>query len=92
MIKKVKPNLYIADKNDLCDPDILFIREDENNLHHICQREKGKWGTEEYLVGKVYFDPLEGEYFCSSRNCNSKFNIEDVWSDLEGGTGSEGRC
>ena len=92
MIRKIKENLYIANKEDLCDEDIIFIREDSNTLHHICMREKGKWRTEEYLVGVIRFDYISGSYFCSRRECNSKFELADIWSDLEGGTGYEWKC
>jgi len=92
MIRKIKANLYIADKQDLCGEEIIFIREDENVLHHICMREKGKWKTEEYLVGLVRFDYTSGQYFCERRDCNAKFELADVWSDLAGGTGYESKC
>ena len=92
MIRKIRPNLYIADKEDKCGENIILIREDDNTLWHICQREPGKWGIEEYLVGKVAWDPLGVSYFCMRRECNAKLELADVWSDLEGGTGCEHKC
>jgi hypothetical protein len=82
MIKKVKPNIYIVNNEDLCGENIIFIRESPEVLHHICDKEvlafkKG----ERYLVGQVRWDHIEGEYFCDQ--CWKRLELADVWSDPE---------
>ena len=82
MIKKLKPNLYVADAADLCDSDIVFIRESPEVLHHICDRESLSFKQgEKYLVGQIRWDPIEGEYYCDQ--CWKRMELSDVWSDPE---------
>jgi len=91
MIKKLKPHLYVADKNDLCSEDTLFIRQAPEELYHICDRAKTAFGGEQYLVGRVKFDYTLGEYHCTRDGCWQKLELIDVWSDPEF-TGWESRC
>lgn len=82
MIKKVKANVYVCDAKDLCEPDILFIRENPEILHHICAREQLDFKNgEKYLVGQVRWDPIEGEYWCDQ--CKIRLPLAEVWSDPE---------
>jgi len=91
MIKKTNTNIYIADKYDLCDSSVLFIRESPTILYHICDREKGSFKTERYLVGKVGWDCTLGVYYCTRSSCFKRLELIDVWSDIEL-TGYEGKA
>jgi len=83
MIKKTKPYLYVADRDDLCEEDTIFIRQGPEELYHICERAPISFGGEQYLVGPVKFCYTLGTYYCSRSKCFQLLPLEDVWSDVE---------
>lgn len=91
MIKQIKPNWFVASKEDVCEPDILFIRVTDNELWHICWRKPGPHDSEYYLCGHVRWDIILKTYHCSRFNCYTKFDLVDVWSDPQL-TGYEGKA
>ena len=91
MIKKLKPHLYVANKDDVCDEDIIFIRQGPEELYHICDRYPVAFGGEQYLVGLVKFCYTLGTYHCTRAGCWHKLELADVWSDPEF-TGWEKHC
>jgi len=91
MIKKTKPNLFVADQEDLCTSDTVFIRETPDSLYHICDRYRSAFGMEQYLVGAVGFDQVRGTYYCTRPQCFVSLDLEDVWADDEL-TGCEGQA
>ena len=82
MLKQIKSNWFMATENDICGPDILFIRVKDDQLWHICKRKQSlSGGGEYYLCGLVRWDPTLATYHCSRYPCYTKLQLIDVWSD-----------
>jgi uncharacterized protein YlaI len=67
--------------------EVVFIRENRQAIHHICQR----WEEDDiqyFVTSEILWDPMIQDYMC--RECDLKFKPEIVLES--GGTGCEGQA